>query len=554
MTDIFISYSHEDRGAARRFAEALQAEGLSVWWDEALRSGEAFDERIEQALKAAKAVVVLWSKHSVASRWVRAEATLADRNRTLVPVMIGPCERPIMFELTHSLEMSHWAGDLADEAWLNFVSELRILASEDRASAPVSAPIAHLEGARPPAGERGEAPSLAVLPFTNRSGAAEDEVFAEGMVEDVVAALSQGVNVRVLGSMTTAGLKKGTFTDIAAIGRQLGVRYLLEGNVRRAGVGPRVTTQLLEAASGAVLWAAKFDRPLAELAELQEELVLDVAASLDAKVYNLEMERALKKPSDITAWEAMMRAWSAYRGFDPVALRRGVEEATRAVSVAPDYAAAQAMLALTLSAQHAGAGLDDPAAVQRIHGMTTRALELDPEDTAVLNNAAHALCMIGRPQEALRHITRALAKTPGDGMAHYVRGLACSMLNRNAETLEALATASRLMPGHPILWAVRLFEGYAQLQSGRLAEADGSIRESLALNPEFPYPWMVRAVIGRRDGRGGEARELMAAVRRNGPLLAQAERYFRLVFANSPMLDGLLADLRAAWDETEPPP
>src|SRR5436190_14215249 len=95
ISDIFISYSREDQAVARRYADALEAQGFSVWWDADLRSGEAFDEAIEAALRTAKAVVVLWSPTSVVSRWVRAEATLADRNKTLVPVVIQPCERPI---------------------------------------------------------------------------------------------------------------------------------------------------------------------------------------------------------------------------------------------------------------------------------------------------------------------------------------------------------------------------------------------------------------------------------------------------------------------------
>ena len=97
MPDVFLSYNHEDHVVARRFAEAFGAEGLEVWWDTTLRAGEAYDEVTETALREARAVVVLWSKRSVASRWVRAEATLADRNKTLVPAMIEPCERPIMF-------------------------------------------------------------------------------------------------------------------------------------------------------------------------------------------------------------------------------------------------------------------------------------------------------------------------------------------------------------------------------------------------------------------------------------------------------------------------
>ena len=121
MPDIFLSYSRDDQPIARRFAQAFEREGFSVWWDQALVAGAAFDEVTEKALEDASAVVVLWSKKSVTSRWVRAEATQADTRGTLVPVMIEPCKRPIMFELTHSVELSHWKGDTADPAWQTLV-------------------------------------------------------------------------------------------------------------------------------------------------------------------------------------------------------------------------------------------------------------------------------------------------------------------------------------------------------------------------------------------------------------------------------------------------
>ena len=120
MPDILLSYNREDQPRAKVFAEAFEAQGFSVWWDVGLKAGEAYDEVTENSLRTAKAVVVLWSKKSVASRWVRAEATLADRNKTLVPCMIEPCERPIMFELTQTAELGHWQGDAADRAWVSF--------------------------------------------------------------------------------------------------------------------------------------------------------------------------------------------------------------------------------------------------------------------------------------------------------------------------------------------------------------------------------------------------------------------------------------------------
>jgi eukaryotic-like serine/threonine-protein kinase len=122
--DVFLSYSREDQATARRYAESLQREGFSVWWDQTLSTGEAYDEVTEKALEGARAVVVLWSKTSVASRWVRSEATTADRNRVLAPVMIEPCKRPVMFELTQSADHSDWKGDTNDPLWRTFVADL----------------------------------------------------------------------------------------------------------------------------------------------------------------------------------------------------------------------------------------------------------------------------------------------------------------------------------------------------------------------------------------------------------------------------------------------
>ncbi|MES2604239.1 MAG: toll/interleukin-1 receptor domain-containing protein, partial [Pseudomonadota bacterium] len=137
MTDIFLSYNREDQAIARHFAEGFERAGFSVWWDVTLKSGEDFDQVTEQALEVAKAVVVLWSKKSVASRWVRAEATQADRNKTLVPVTIEPCKRPIMFELKQTADLSHWDGDADDPVWLSFVSDVQQFVMRDRPAGAV---------------------------------------------------------------------------------------------------------------------------------------------------------------------------------------------------------------------------------------------------------------------------------------------------------------------------------------------------------------------------------------------------------------------------------
>ncbi len=141
LPDIFLSYSRDDQATARVFAEGFEREGFSIWWDATLNPGEAFDQITEKALREAKAVVVLWSKKSVDSRWVRAEAMQANDSKTLVPVMIEPCKRPIMFELTHTADLSQWTGDRKDPAWQSFVAGVRLFV-ERGAAAPAALPAA----------------------------------------------------------------------------------------------------------------------------------------------------------------------------------------------------------------------------------------------------------------------------------------------------------------------------------------------------------------------------------------------------------------------------
>lgn len=168
--DIFLSYARTDRAAARMFAEAFADEGFSVWWDAALHSGETFDEVIEQKLRESGAVVVLWSPRSVASRWVRAEATQADRRNKLAPAIIEPCDRPIIFELTHAADLCDWTGDITDLRWRTFVDDLSHLI-EARA-AEVNAP--------PQAGSRLQAAAAKRLDMHSRHSAPERKPLRPG--------------------------------------------------------------------------------------------------------------------------------------------------------------------------------------------------------------------------------------------------------------------------------------------------------------------------------------------------------------------------------------
>jgi TolB-like protein/tetratricopeptide (TPR) repeat protein len=351
--DIFLSYSRADQAIARRFAEGLEREGFSVWWDQSLHSGEAYDKVTEVALRQAKAVVVLWSKASVESRWVRAEATTADRHGTLVPAMIEPCDRPIMFELTHTAELSEWKGDSRDPAWRAYLVDLR-RAVERRATPALQTPAgtatsaaASLRGAAPgrpalviavlvamllggalvwsllrkPAPERPvpdaaaasattsatQPVTLAVLPFADLSEAKDQEYFSDGLTEEILNQLAQVQGMRVTGRTSSFSFK-GKNEDLRAIAQTLGVAHLLEGSVRKEGRTLRITAQLIDGKDGAHLWSKTYDRGLDAVFAMQEEIARDVTRALSVRLDVGEMSRARGGTNNVEAFDRYLQA------------------------------------------------------------------------------------------------------------------------------------------------------------------------------------------------------------------------------------------------------
>jgi len=317
MSDVFISYARDDAESARRFAAEFQAAGFSVWWDDALRSGDAFDESIERALREAKAVVVLWSTGSVASRWVRAEATQADRNRTLVPVTIEPCQRPIIFELTHTADLSHWTGNTDDRAWRGLVADVRRLVEAQATPRSIQSSANSASTAPPTAPAQAARPGVVILPFVNMSGDPEQEYFSDGVTEDIITDLGR-VSALSVASRNSAFSYKGKTVAPAQIARTLRVTHVLEGSVRKSGNRVRITAQLLEAATDTQVWAERYDRTLDDIFAIQDEISTSIVAALKVKL--LPDEKAAIEQRSTTNSEAYELFLMA-RGFQ----RKGSE-------------------------------------------------------------------------------------------------------------------------------------------------------------------------------------------------------------------------------------
>jgi tetratricopeptide (TPR) repeat protein len=369
------------------------------------------------------------------------------------------------------------------------------------------------------------------------------------MEEDLVAALSLSSGIRIIARSATIGYR-GNVSDLRKIGRELGVRYLLEGNVRRVGANLRVTAQLVEAEDGAILWLERFDRPLSELGTLQEQLVLDVTRHLGVQVGQAEMERALAKPGDISAWEAVMRA----RATMPDGLviggnDRAVVEARKAVTIAPDFALGHATLALVLVQNYIAAGRKNPGLAREGREHAERALQLSPNDAQVLATSAIALGHVVGWSETLRYGERALRLNPNNYFALVGLTLASIHFNRPEEAIRHASAAQLVAPRGPMNFAALGMKGLANFQRGHIEEALAAIDEALVMNPRFEQAFKDRAVYLAKLGREAEARQMIDRLRQSHPQLtiAQLESYNINSFFPAELATEMNSILRRLW-------
>ena len=490
LEDIFISYNREDQAVARIYAEAFVRAGLSVWWDTALRSGDAYDEVTEAALRGAKAVVVLWSKRSVVSRWVRAEATVADRIGTLLPLMIEPCERPIMFELTQTADLIGWSGAADDPRWTGLVGDVKRLMERDRAPKPAPAPIAATPA--PPALALPAKPSVAVMPFVNLSGGEDQEYFADGMVVEIISALSLFQSLFVISSGSTLSYR-GDPRSPPAIARELGVRYILQGSVRKAGNQVRIAVELLDEVALSPIWSQRFDGNLDDIFALQDDVSNSVASQIEPSIIASEVRRTADQPTrNNNAYDLYLRGTQAYwELWTKDSLARAASLFEQAAALDPYFALAQVYASSSLINWVLQGHAEDPRPVmKRSADFAQAALRTGQNDAEVLSLAAYTLFQCEAPQanvDAL--IDRSLALNPGVSRCHYTAGYIHMYAGRCEPALAAYDMALRLDPRTPWRDAIIIGQAQALYQLGRYAEA-----LPLYAHSELAFPEVAQAI------------------------------------------------------------
>jgi adenylate cyclase len=508
MADVFISYAREDAESARRFAEGIQSAGLSVWWDDALRSGEVFDESIERALREAKAVIVLWSPSSVASRWVRAEATQADRNRTLVPVTIEACQRPIIFELTHTADLSRWRGDRDDRAWQGLVADVLRLVEIQSAPCDIRAGNAIASVATRPADVAlPSRPGVVILPFVNMSGDPEQEYFSDGVTEDIITDLGR-VSALSVASRNAAFSYKGKTVAPAQLARALKVTHVLEGSVRKAGNRVRITAQLLEAATDTQVWAERYDRTLDDIFAIQDDISKAIVAALKVKLLPAEQAAIEQRStSNSEAYELFLMA----RGFH----RKGSERlkpvvvriCRRVVELDPGFAKGWALMSLA-EAEMSQRGVEGYS-IENARAAAERAIEADP--TVAEGHAALAEAMVRGLLELEpvdRVLETALKLDPDCYEAHAVAGAVAIGKRDYDDAIVHLERAIQLDPDAywPAGMVVQAYEALGEPDATLAAERRALARCERILADEPDHSGALGFLVTSLAGLGQAAR------------------------------------------------
>jgi TolB-like protein/Tfp pilus assembly protein PilF len=553
--DIFISYNREDAAIAQTYRDAFEALGFAVWWDATLRPGETYDEITERALRAAKAVIVLWSPRSVASRWVRAEATIADRNNTLVPVTIEACERPVMFELTQTADLCHWRGDPEDREWLAFLTNVQCTMGQGdepsgqatrRAFAPPKASASSGWGM----------PKVAVLPITFRANEDGMEYLAEDLTEEITRELAVFPLTTTIAASTMATWR-GKVIDNRSLCREVGAHFLVEGKLQRVGENVRLTLQLIDAESVGVMWSSRLTRKLADIEACPEALPVAAAAEIGDNLLIIEVGRAMTKAGSFSAWDHVLRYTAYAARLGPDAVRGQIEEARLALAAAPDLGMAHAMLAASLALQATFLGKDlDETEIHEIQVHIKSAMQLDGNNFQVCSNLTNAYHGLGEYETALRLARRHLELAPNSSATFLMLGISHLYLGHIDEATTAFKQHERLSSFDAARYLILTHLGICYLLNGQVSEADEVFDQSLSLHPGFHLALKWKAIAAAQLGAEGEALDLIKQLRSAEPEL-RIERHVRQVEKLGKLHDRTpeaVATLHRLWDMTEREP
>ncbi|MGC1354979.1 MAG: adenylate/guanylate cyclase domain-containing protein [Xanthobacteraceae bacterium] len=396
--------------------------------------------------------------------------------------------------------------DLGDQALKNIARPIRVyrldLAPKTTSGSVATQPLPALP----------DKPSIAVLPFQNLSDDPEQQYFTDGMVEDIITGLSRIKWLFVI-ARNSSFAYKGKSPDIRQVGRELGVRYVLEGSVRKAGDRIRITGQLIEAETGSHLWAERYDGDLEDVFDLQDKITETIVGIIEPNLRRAEIERARRKrPDNLGAYDLYLRALPHMASGMPEDANFGMGLLEKALNLDPDYAAAHAFLAWGFEMRVARGGFDEVDKVAGVrHGRA--ALVHGTDDAMALAIASIALLHLGHDFEAASGaIARALMLNGSCATALFFGAQMHAFSGDPAVAEDYANRALRLSPFDPFSFVAHLARGFVRLRDGRYADAASHFAKAAQVNPRFSTIHACQAAALAMDGHIDESKAVARRV------------------------------------------
>lgn len=376
----------------------------------------------------------------------------------------------------------------------------------------------------PPALSFPDKPSIAVLPFQNMSGDPDQEYFADGIVEEITTALSRFKNLFVI-ARNSSFTYKGKAVDVKQVGRELGVRYVLEGSVRKVANRVRITAQLIDAVTGMHLWADRFDGAIEDIFDLQDQVTTSVVGAITPTVEQAEIERAVLKPTEsLDAYDHYMRGIASQYQWTNEATNEALRHYYKAIELDPKFALAHALATCCYSWRKVNGWSTNPAReITETKRLAERAAQLGQDDAQVMCWSGAALAfVVGQVDEGVALVDRALRLNPNLMDAWVSSGLVRLVLGEWDMAIDHFARAMRLSPFDPLLFMMQSGIAAGHFYTGRYDEAAAWAAKAIGANPKNPTAWRTAAASNALLGRREQAQNAVAHLRQLDPALRLA--------------------------------
>ena len=353
-------------------------------------------------------------------------------------------------------------------------------------------------------------PSLAILPFTNMSGDPEQDYFADGIVEDIITAFSRVKWLFVI-ARNSSFTYKGKAVDIKQVGRELGVRYVLEGSIRKAGNRIRITGQLIDTTTGSHLWADRFDGEMTDIFDLQDEVTQSVVGTIAPRLEKAEINRARYKPTDsLDAYDYYLRGMAAFHQFSQAANQEAVDMFSRCIELDPEYAAAYGM-ASRCYGQRKGFGWINDLMVESAEALRLAriAVSFGRDDAIALAGAGFAFTVFNEAVDGDAFLDQALVANPSLAWAWNTSGMAKAFSGNPELAIERATHAMRLSPQDPQQFAMQTVVALGHCLVGHYDDALIWANAALRDNPNFLFAAGVAAASAALSGESDAASEAM---------------------------------------------